>query len=148
MTFTHFVTGMGWYSRYLFTGPPYMEWLFHQLPTMRISWAGITLSIRPLCATRHPNHGYGRRSAVLECGKYRTLLSRDASAAALIDDIFQFPSAHAAKALPPTTLPPTPNEMHAVVGTIADAFVDAVGAVIGAVMGAVVVCRGAVVSAA
>jgi hypothetical protein len=32
-----------------------MEWLFHQLPTMRISWAGITLSIRPLYATRHPN---------------------------------------------------------------------------------------------
>jgi hypothetical protein len=45
--------------------------------------------------------GYMRRSTVLQCGKCRTLLSRDASAAALIGDIFQFQRSRATNTLPP-----------------------------------------------
>ena len=48
--------------------------------------------------------GYMRRSTVLQCGKYRTLLSRDASAAAPIGDIFQFQRSRAlTNTLPPWT---------------------------------------------
>ena len=45
--------------------------------------------------------GYMRRSTVLQCGKYRTLLSRDASAAAPIGDIFQFQRSRAYQHPPP-----------------------------------------------
>ena len=51
--------------------------------------------------------GYMRRSTVLQCGKCRTLLSRDASAAALIGDIFQFQRSRATNTLPPWTESPS-----------------------------------------
>jgi hypothetical protein len=46
---------------------------------------------------------YKRRSTVLQCIKCKTLLSRDASAAALIGDIFQFQRTGATRALPTWT---------------------------------------------